>query len=117
MRIPLKTKSKKKVKSKAKLDLVGKRDREVVEKTFDGLHRLGRMSWTTTSTSFSYACFIVWENQPNRERKKRLIIDIRGFNNITVPDAYPLRLQSHIIFAVCNYTHITVVNCVFFYYQ
>lgn len=70
MRIPLKTGWEEKLKSKAKVYPLGTRDREFVDKTFDELYGLGRMSWTTTSTPFSYPCFVVWKNQPNGEQEK-----------------------------------------------
>lgn len=59
MRIPLKTGWEEKLKSKAKVYPLGTRDREFVDKIFDELHGLGRMSWTTASTPFSYPCFVV----------------------------------------------------------
>ncbi len=116
MPILLKTGWEKKLKSKVKVYPFKTRDREFVDKTFDELHELGKMSWTTTSTPFSYPCFVVRKNQPNGELEGRIVIDIQGLNNITVPDAYLLPLQSDIIFAVRNCSHITVIDCVFFYY-
>lgn len=74
------------------------------------------MSWKATSTPFSYPCFLIWKDQPKRERKGRFVIDIRGLNSIT-PDAYPLPLQADIIFAVRDCSYITVVDCVSFYYK
>ena len=76
MRILFKTRWEEKLKSKAKVYSLGTRDREFVDKTFDELHELGRMSWTTTTTPFSYPCFIVWKNQPHREQKRQVVINI-----------------------------------------
>ena len=38
---------------------LGIEDRKVVDKTFDKLHEQERMSWSTTSTPFSYPVFVV----------------------------------------------------------
>lgn len=59
MRIPLKTGWEEKLKGKTKVYLLGTRDREFVNKMFDELHGLRKMSWTTTSILFSYLCFVV----------------------------------------------------------
>lgn len=88
-----------------------------MDTTFDELHSLGRISWTKTSTPFSYPCFVVWKTLPSGERKGRVVVDIRGLNNLTIPDAYPLPLQSDIIFAVRDCSFITIIDCVSFYYQ
>ena len=102
MCILLKTGWEEKLKDKAKIYPLGTRDREFVDKTFDELHELGKMSWTTNSTPFSYPFFVIWKNQPNEEGVRQVVIDIRGLNKITVPDVYLLLLQSDIIFAVRN---------------
>lgn len=117
MQIPLQSDWEKRVDGKAKVYPLGIKDREFVDTTFDELHSLGRMSWTKTSTPFSYPCFVVWKTLPSGERKGRVVVDIRGLNNLTIPDAYPLPLQSDIIFAVRDCSFITVIDCVSFYYQ
>lgn len=116
MQIPLQSDWEKRVDGKAKVYPLGTKDREFVT-TFDELHSLGQMSWTKTSTPFSYPCFVVWKTLPSGERKGRVVVDIRGLNNLTIPDAYPLPLQSDIIFAVRDGNLITVIDCVSFYYQ
>jgi len=79
---------------------LGIKDRKHIDKTFDKLYEKERMSWSTTSTPFSYPVFVVWKTLPSGERKGRVVIDIRGLNQISRIDVYPLPLQSDIIAAV-----------------
>ena len=117
MKIPLKSDWESKVSGKAKIYPLGIKDREIVDKTFDELQALGRLSYTTDSTPFSYPCFVVWKPGPDGVKKGRVVIDIRGLNAITVPDAYPLPYQSEIIIAVRDCLYISVVDCTAFFYQ
>ena len=117
MRIPLKEGWESIVKGKAKVYPLGDRDRDVVDKTFDELHQQRRIGWTKGSTPFSYPVFVVWKALPNGNRKGRVVVDIRELNRLTLPDAYPLPLQSDIISAVRGCKHITVVDCASFFYQ
>lgn len=117
MRIPLKSDWEDRVTGKAKVYPLGARDRELVDQTFDELHEQGRMSWTNASTPFSYPAFCVWRKNATGENKGRVVVDIRGLNAITVPDAYPLPLQSDIIAAVRDCPFISVVDASSFFYQ
>ncbi len=116
MRIPLKSDWEARVSGKAKVYPLGNKDKELVDKTFDELHASGRMSWTNESTSFSYPVFCVWRNQDG-ERKGRVVVDIRGLNALTQPDAYPLPLQADIIALLRDCPFITVIDCSAFFYQ
>ena len=62
---------------------LGIEDKKVVNKTFDKLHEQGRMSWSTTSTPFSYPVFVVWKTLPSGERKGRAVVDVRSLNQIS----------------------------------
>ena len=95
---------------------VGVRDKEVIDKAFDKLHEQGRMEWTTTSTPFSFPCFVVWRETVDGP-KGRVVIDIRALNKITVPDAYPVSMQSEILALLRNATHISTVDAAAFFYQ
>ena len=119
MRIPLKSDWESKVTGKAKVYPLGAKDRALVDKTFDELHAAGKMSWTTESTPFSYPVFCVWKPDVDGDglQKGRPVIDIRGLNAITQPDAYPLPLQSEIIVAVRDCIYISVIDCSAFFYQ
>src|SRR5277367_4270291 len=96
---------------------LGIEDKRVVDKTFDKLHEQGRMSWSTTSTPFSYPVFVVWRTLPSGERKGRAVVDIRGLNQVTRTDVYPLPLQSDVIAVAQGCKYITVVDCASFFYQ
>jgi hypothetical protein len=100
-----------------KVYLLSIKDKKVVDKTFNKLHEQDRMSWTTTSTPFSYPVFVVWKTLPSREQKGRAVVDIRGLNQISQTDSYPLPLQTDIIAAVQGCKYITVVDCASFFYQ
>ena len=50
-------------------------------------------------TFYGYPIFVVWKTI-RKERKKRVVIDIRGFNKITVMNFYFMPLQSNIIFVI-----------------
>ena len=87
MKIPLKSDWESKISGKAKVYPLSNRDRELVDETFDKLHQLDRMSWSKDATPFSYPVFCVWKTQ-NGKQKRRVVVDIRGLNSITQPDAY-----------------------------
>lgn len=88
----------------------------MVDKTFDELHELGRLTWSTDATSFSYPVFCVWKTQ-NGKQKGRVVVDIRGLNAITQPDVYPIPIQTDIISAVRNCAYISVIDCTSFFLQ
>ena len=94
----------------------GRRDRQVIDETFDKLHTQGRLDWTKKSTPFSFPCFVVWK-QTSDGPKGRVVIDIRALNKITVPDAYPIPLQTEILAEVAGCNYITTVDCASFFYQ
>ena len=75
MRIPLRSDWESRVSGKAKVYLLGLKDREVVDRTFDELQEQGRLCWTASSTPFSYPVFIVWKTV-NGQRKGRVVVDI-----------------------------------------
>lgn len=90
MNILLKSDWESRISGKAKVYPLSNKDKELVDKTSDELHELGRMSWSTDATPFSYPVFCVWKTQ-NGKRKDRVVVDIRGLNAISQPDAYPSR--------------------------
>ena len=95
--------------------LVDIRDKEVIDKVFDKLHKQGRIKWTTISTLFSFPCFVVWRETANNS-KGRVVIDIRALNKITVSNAYPVSMQSEILALLRNVTYISTIDVVVFFY-
>ena len=81
------------------------------------MHRQGRLKFTTQATPFSYPVFVVWKSLANDSRKDRAIVDIRGLNDLIVPDVYPIPLQSEVIARLMGCTHIAVMDAISFFYQ
>ena len=71
---------------------------------------------TTGPTSHGFPVFVVWRTV-NGVRKGRVVVDIRGLNKITKPDAYPMPLQSDIASAVQGCKFISVMDCTRFFHQ
>ena len=117
MRIPLKSDWEQYVPKTARVYPLGRDAREIVDKTFDKLHKQGRLSWTKESTPFSYPVFVVWKTMPDGTRKGRAVVDIRGLNAITRADVYPLPLQTDLISSVKDCRYISVIDCASFFYQ
>ena len=96
---------------------VSQKDREVIDESFDKLHRQGKMTWSNQPTPFSYPVFVVWRNMPDGTRKGRVVVDIRGLNKITESDSYPLPLQSEVTSSVAGFPYISVVDAVGWFHQ
>lgn len=94
---------------------VGARDKQVINEAFDKLHEQGRMEWTSTATPFTFPCFVVWKDTADGP-KGRVVVDIRALNKITIPDAYPMPLQSEILALIIHATHISTIDAASFFY-
>ena len=116
MRISLKMNWESRVNEKVKVYSLESRNKKLVDKIFDDLHASDKMFWTNEFTSFSYLVFCVWRNQ-NDERKKRIVVNIRGLNVITQLDAYSLSLQANIISLLRHCLYISIIDCSTFFYQ
>lgn len=82
---------------KPKVYLLGNKARQLIDKTFDKMHRLDRLKFTTEHTPFSFPVFVIWKNDAEGKRKGRAVVDIQKLNKMVLPDFYPLLLQSEII--------------------
>lgn len=116
MRIPLKSDWQSKLNGKSKIYPLGTKDREVLDRTFDELHQKGRLQWTNKATPFAYPVFVTWKTV-NGVRKGRAVVDIRGLNDLIIPDAYPIPLQAEIISDLRDCSHISVLDASSFFYQ
>ena len=74
------------------------------------------MEFIIQPTFHGYPVFVVWRTI-QRERKKRVVIDIRGFNKITVIDFYHMPLQSNITTAIIGCRYISVFDAAGFFHQ
>ena len=116
MRISLKSDWECRVSNKTKIYSLDLRDKQLVNDTFDDLHRSEKLFWITKSTSFNYSLFCVWKTI-NEERKERVVIDIRELNAIIKLNVYSLSLQFDIIQLMTNCIYISVIDCASFFYQ
>lgn len=55
------------------------------------------MEYTTDPTPFSFPVFVIYKTDSYGKRKDHAVVDIQKFNNLVLPDSYPLLLQSEII--------------------
>ena len=102
---------------KPRVYLLGIEARYLVNETFDEMHHLSRLKYTTLHTPFSFPVFVVYKINAKREKKRRAVVDIRKLNDLVVPDAYPLPLQSDIITSVQGCTNLAVLDAASFFYQ
>lgn len=86
--------------TKPRVYLLGIDAKRLVDKTFDKIQRLGRLKYITSYTSFSFPLFIVYKTNTKGERKGYVVVDIHKLNNLIIPNAYPLLLQSDIIASI-----------------
>ena len=79
------------------------------------------MELSNEPTPLTYPVFVVWRNLTKEDgsnmRKARVVVDIRGLNQITMPNSYPLPCQSDIIAAVKGCPYISTMDGVAFFYQ
>lgn len=71
--------------------------RQLIDKTFDEMHRLGYLKFTSEHTLFSFPVFVVWKTDTEGKRKSRAVVDIQKLNEMILPNSYTLLLQSEII--------------------
>ena len=95
---------------------LGIQERQVVDDTFDKIQEQGRLEYTAQPTPFSYPVFVVWRNIPDGSRKGRAVVDIRGLNDLILPDVYPVPLQGDVIARLLGCTHIAVIDAILFFY-
>ena len=119
MRISLKSNWKSKIIDKVKIYSLNVKDRALINKIFDELHVVDKMSWTIKSTFFFYSIFCVWKSDVDDDdlQKSRSIINIKNLNVIIQSNAYSLPLQNEIIVVVRDCFYIFVIDCFVFFYQ
>ena len=74
------------------------------------------MKWIITTISFSFLCFVIWKITL-KERKKRVIIDIRALNKIIILNVYFVSSQANILAAIKNAKFIFTIDAASFFYQ
>ena len=96
---------------------VARPDRELIDKEFDQMQEQGKLSWIKEATLFTFPCFVVWRILANGSRKGRVVVDIRALNKITMPDAYPVPIQTDILSELREAAFISVMDCSRFFHQ
>lgn len=118
MKIPLKPGYEAKVLAiKPIIYSLGNKTCQLVYKTSDEMHCLGRFKFMSKHISFTFPIFIVWKLDAKSKKKSRAIVDIQKLNNMVFPDSYSLPLQSEIITNIQRYTNLAVLDAAFFFYQ
>lgn len=107
---------------KPKVYRLGPRDRELLDKTFEPLHKQGKMEYTHGHTPAGWPVFVVWKDvvdpvTKKHERKGRVVIDLRGANKEAIPDVYPVPRQEDILNMIRHCHYITVLDATKFFYQ
>ena len=81
MKISLKFDWKNKILDKIKVYSLNRKDRKLVNQTFDKFHEIDKLDWTIDFTFFNYSIFCVWKII-NEKNKKRVVINVRDLNVI-----------------------------------
>ena len=92
----------------------------VVDETLNKMHAQSRLEWNQESTEYSFPVFVVWWTVYKNEKliwKDWAVMNIWGFNQAAISDAYLLSLQSDITAAIAECRYISVMNDKDFFYQ
>ena len=92
------------------------KNKNVIDKKFDKLHAQDRIKWIVTTTFFFFSYFIIWKTTL-KERKKRMIINIRALNKIIILNVYLVFSQADILIAIKNIKFISTIDAASFFYQ
>ena len=118
MRVPLKPGWETKVSAiKPRIYPLGNNARQLVDDTFNEMHKQGHLEFTTNPTPFSFPVFVIWKSDSDGKKKGRAVVDMRKLNDLVLPDSYPLPLQSEIIANVQGCTNLAVLDAASFFYQ
>ena len=118
MKVPFKPGWEAKVSAiKPRIYPLGNKACQLVDKTFDKMHRFGHLKFTSKQTPFSFPVFVVWKLNAKSKRKGRVVVDIQKLNEMVLPDSCPLPLQSEIIANVQGCSNLAVLDAASFFYQ
>jgi hypothetical protein len=91
---------------------VSKCGKAAIDEVLDKLREDGRMSAIEGVVPAGWPVFVVWKNG-----KARPVVDLRGFNEKTITDAYPLLLQDEITNCISGKYCISVIDLQKAFYQ
>lgn len=83
---------------------VSDKDKEVIDQTFDRMHKEGKMDWGIGGP-VGWPVFVVWNKGSGR-----VVVDIRGLNQSSWSDSYPLSRQEDIIACARRMDWITTLD-------
>ncbi|GAW26152.1 hypothetical protein SAMD00023353_2201730 [Rosellinia necatrix] len=96
-------------------------DQQVVKNTMSELEKTNRVSRTRQPVPFSFPVFVIWRSVSDPatgvKRKGRMVVDVRPFNKINLPDSYPMKSQDDMLQKISGMTFITMLDAIAFYYQ
>lgn len=95
---------------KPKIYLLGNKSRQLINKTFDKMHRLGYIKFISKHIPFSFSMFIVWKIDTKDKKKGKVIVDIWKLNEMILPNSYFLPLQSKIIANIQGCTNFAILD-------
>lgn len=107
---------KNRLKKKVEVYSLKLKNKVVLDKSFDDFQKQDKLFWTKNSTFFSFSCFVVWKNS-SKNRKNRMIVNVRELNVVIQSNAYFVSLQSNIIQMINDCFFISVIDCFEFFYQ
>ena len=99
---------------------VGVKNQKFIDEIFDKFHKQSKMKWSNNSIFFEYFVFVMWKIVIKNEksvRKNQIVVNIRDLNQITQIDAYSMSVQTNIIVAVSECSHIFIINAQNYFYQ
>lgn len=96
---------------------LGIKAKRLVDKTFDEMQRLDRLKYTTSHTLFSFPALVVYKTNAKKEKKRRVVVDIRKLIDLVISNAYLLPFQFDIIASVQGYRNLPILDTVSFFYQ
>ena len=92
------------------------RDKELVNKEFDKLHKTNKLKWIVNPIKFDYFIFIAWRDI-FQKRKNKIVTNIKKLNAITEFNIYFMFLQFNIIVLCANCMYINIINGIQYFHQ
>lgn len=71
--------------------------RQLIDETFDKMHHLSRLKFTSEDNPFNFLVFVIWKTDTEDKKKGRAVVDVQKLNEMVFPNSYPLLFQSEII--------------------
>ena len=90
------------------------KNKKIVDNIFDKLHEQNKIKYITQSTSFNFSIFVIWRDT---SKKKRIVINIRDFNDIIKSNNYFFSLQNDVIITIIDYSFLFIVDVVDWFHQ